>query len=119
MKMALCDRIREDNTRVFMNMGHFASVHTWNGMEFTCVTDDEYALKRKNNNVVDLSWDNNTTEVLVYVPTGNFPGRVMPNEHGFFDGRPMKILQFQEDIGMQSILLVSMEPKAVGIYADE
>ena len=113
--MALKDRISEDVTRVFMNHGHFAEWHTWNGRKFQCVTDDEVALKRKNNNVVDVSWDNNTTETMVYTPVEGFPGRAMPNEHVIFDSRPMKILQVQEDMGMFSILLLSNEPKAVKV----
>ena len=52
--MALSDRIAQDNTRIFMNAGHFAEEHTWNGIPFSCVPDEEAALKRKNNNVVDL-----------------------------------------------------------------
>lgn len=111
--MSLKDKIASDNRRVFMQMGHFAETHTWNGLPFTCVTDDEVALKRKNNNVVDLSWDNNTTETMVYTPVEGFPGRAIPNEHILFDRRPMKVLQVQEDMGMYSILLVSNDPKAV------
>lgn len=113
--MGLKDKIQDDLFRVFMNEDHFASVHTWNGVPFTCVTDEEAALKRKNNNVVDLSWDNNTTETLVYVPVSSFPGRAMPNEHGIFDNRPMKILQVSEDVGMYAILLTSFDSKAVAI----
>lgn len=111
--MALKDRIHADVTRVFMNHGHYAEWHTWNGRKFQCVLDDEAALKRKNNNVVDLSWDNNTTEILVYTPKDLFPGRAMPNEHVIVDSKPMKVLQVQEDMGMYAILLVSYEPKAV------
>lgn len=111
--MALKDRIHADVTRVFMNHGHFAEYHTWNGRRFECVTDEDSALKRKNNNVVDLSWDNNSTETLIYTPKDNFPGRAMPNEHVIFDSRPMKVLQIQEDGGMYAILLVSFDPKAV------
>lgn len=111
--MALKDRIQDDLTRVYMNQEHFGSVHTWNGRPFHCVTDEEAALKRKNNNVVDISWDNNTTETLVYVPVKLWPGRAQPNEHGIFDNKMMKILQVQEDMGMYSILLVANEPKAV------
>lgn len=111
--MALKDRIARDNTRIFMNTGHFAEEHTWNGIPFTCVTDEETALKRKNNNVVDLSWDNNTRETVVYVPAERFPGSAIPNEHIFFDSMPMKILQVQDDMGMLSIVLVAYEPKAV------
>lgn len=111
--MALKDRIHADVTRVFMNHGHFAEYHTWNGRRFECVTDEDSALKRKNSNVVDLSWDNNSTETLIYTPKDNFPGRAMPNEHVIFDSRPMKVLQIQEDGGMYAILLVSFDPKAV------
>lgn len=111
--MALKDRILRDNTRLFMNMDHFADRHTWNGKNIICVVDEDTALKRKNNNVVDLSWDNNTTETLIYAPVEGFPGRVEPNEHVFFDLKPMKILQVQQDMGMYTILLMSLRPKAV------
>lgn len=107
------DRIYDDISRVFMNAGHFAELHTWNGKPFQCVVDEETALKRKNNNVVDLSWDNNTTETLIYTPVEGFPGRALPNEHIIFDRKPMKILQVQEDMGMYTILLMANEPKAV------
>lgn len=111
--MALKDRIHDDIARVFMNHGHFAEYHTWNGRTFQCVVDEETALKRKNNNVVDISWDNNTTETLIYTPVEGFPGRVVPNEHVIFDKKSMRILQVQEDMGMYTILLCSFDPKAV------
>ena len=113
--MALKDRIERDNRAVFTNPGQFASEHTWNGITFTCTTDEEAALKRKNNNVVDISWDNNTRETIVYVTKEDLPGRAMPNEHIFFDNRPMKVLQVNEDMGMLTIVLVANEPKAVGM----
>ena len=111
--MALKDRIEADRRRVFMQMGHFAEAHTWNGVKFMCVTDEEAALKRKNNNVNDVSWDNNTMETIVYVPREDFPGRAIPNEHGFFDNMHMKILQVQDDMGMLAIVLVTNMPRAV------
>ena len=98
--MSLKDRIENDITRVFLNFDHFATDHTWNGKTLRCVTDDEVALKRKNNNVVDMSWDNNTTETVIYAKKDGFPGRLIPNEHIFFDGKPMDILQIQDDMGM-------------------
>lgn len=78
-----------------------------------CVADEEMALKRKNNNVVDMSWDNNSAEVVLYVEKGVFPGHTMPNEHGFYDNKPMKILSVNEDMGMLAIALVAFDPKAV------
>lgn len=111
--MSLKDKIAADNNLVFMNMEHFASRHTWNGIPFICVTDEEAVIKRKNNNVVDLSWDNNTSDMMVYVPKADFPGRALPNEHGIFDKKPMKILQVNEDMGMLTIALTGYESKAV------
>lgn len=107
--MSLVDKIYRDNGNLFVKPGHhhFESEHTWNGKPFCCVTDEEAALKRKNNNVVDISWDNNTTEVLVYVEKKRFPGHAEPNEHGFFDNKPVKILQVNEDMGMLCIVLVA------------
>ena len=97
-----------------MQMNHFASEHTWNGIPFICVTDEEAALKRKNNNVNDISWDNNTMETVVYVPKEDWPGRIVPNEHGFFDNRHMKILQIQDDMDFLTIVLNTVSPKAIG-----
>jgi len=98
-----------------MNIEHFAETHTWNGKAFVCVTDAEIALKRKNNNVVDVSWDNNVSEVLLYTEKSKLPGRALPNEHVIFDMKPMRILQVQEDLGMLTILLASNDPKAVAL----
>ena len=111
--MNLHERYKKDNHRVFMNPKHFAEKHKWDGVEIICVTDDDAALKRKNNNVVDISWDNNTTETLVYVPKDALPGEVYPNTQVFFDNRDMKILQVQKDGDMLSILLVSNVPKMI------
>lgn len=111
--MPLKDMIKDHLKRIYMNMDHFAQWHTWNGRRFPCVTDEETALKRKNNNVVDVSWDNNASETLIYTPVEGFPGRALPNEHVIFDAKPMKILQVQEDMGMYTILLMSNDPKAV------
>ena len=117
--MSLKEQIDADRRRVFMQTDHFAETHTWNGVSFTCVTDEEAALKRKNNNVNDISWDNNTIETLVYVPTEDWPGRhpVVPNEHGYFDDVHMRILQVNEDMGMLCIVLTTNSPKAVA-YED-
>lgn len=110
--MALKDRVLADLLRVFINAEHFATTHNWNGMDFLCVTDEEAALKRKNNSTVDISWNNNTRETLVYVAKTEFPGAAEANLQGLFDGTPMKILQVQEDMGMLAILLVANYVKA-------
>lgn len=115
--MSLAERIDRDIGRLFIREGHghFESTHTWNGKPFLCVTDEEAALKRKNNNVVDIAWDNNTSEVLVYVAKDVFPGRAEPNERGFFDGRTVNILQVNEDMGMLAILMATNYAKDVSV----
>ncbi len=111
--MALKDMIQDHRAKVFMNPNHFATTHTWNGRPFTCVVDDDEALKRKNNNVNDISWDNNHQETFIYVRDEDWPGRKVPNEHGWFDNRQYKIEQIHMNMGVLGILLVSIQPKPV------
>lgn len=111
--MALKDRIAEDINRIFMQMDHFAEKHYWNGVEITCVPDDEESLKRKNNNVNDISWDNNTRMVLIHTPLDAFPGgrEPEPNTHVMFDKRPMKVLDIQHNMGLLDITLTALDPR--------
>lgn len=111
--MSLFDKIQRDNHLVYQRKDQMASDHTWNGIPFTTVPDEETALKRKNNNVVDISWDNNTTETILYVCKEDFPGRAEPNQHGFLDGKSVKILQVNEDMGMLTILFTANVAKVV------
>ena len=111
--MALKDRIAEDIDRIFMQMDHFAETHYWNGFEITCVPDDEESLKRKNNNVNDISWDNNTRVILIHTPLADFPGgrEPEPNTHVMYDKRPMKVLDVQHNMGLLDILLTALDPR--------
>lgn len=112
--MALKDRIAVDVHRVFMRMDHFGETHYWNGEEITCIPDEEEALKRKNNNVNDISWDQNTRNMLIHTPLDDFPGgEPEPNTHVFFDRRPMKVLSVDRAMGMLHIMLVALDPREV------
>lgn len=112
--MALKDRIAVDVHRIFMQKDHFAETHYWNGVEITCIPDEEEALKRKNNNVNDISWDNNTRNVLIHTPIDDFPGsKPEPNTHVIFDRKPMKVLSAESAIGMFHIELVALDPREV------
>ena len=111
--MALADRILADRKKVFLREDQYAKWHTWNGKRFLCVTDEDEALKRKNNNVNDISWDNNTSEVLIYVAEEDFPGRAEPNTYGYYDGKYMRILQVGNDEGMLQIMLVTNTGRSV------
>lgn len=111
--MALKDRIADDIDRIFMQQDHFAETHYWNGYAITCVPDDEESLKRKNNNVNDISWDNNTRQILIHTPLATFPGgrEPEPNTHVMFDKRPMKVLDIQHNMGLLDILLTALDPR--------
>ena len=115
--MALKDRIAADIHTVFMNMDHFAETHYWNGQEITCVPDEEMALKRKNNNVNDISWDNNTREILIFTPLDDFPGGEIPepNTQVLFDKRTMWIKNVAHHMGMIEISLVARDPREIVI----
>ena len=111
--MALKDMIQDHRAKVFMNPNHFATTHTWNGRPFTCVVDDDEALKRKNNNVNDISWDNNTRSILIHTPLADFPGgkEPEPNTHVHFDKKPFKVLDVVTNGGVIGISLTAIDPR--------
>lgn len=111
--MSLNDLIETHNTELFMNHEHFAEWHTWNGVRIQTVVDEETALKRKNNNVNDISWDNNVSETLIYTPVKGFPGKPKINTMVVYDGKSMLVRQSQEDMGMYTIVLTSQEAKVL------
>ena len=101
--MALKDRIPRDNYKVFMNLDHFGEEHTWNGVTIECVEDDTEALKRKNNNVNDLSWDNDVVDKVIFVPEDSLPSRAQPNEFVIYDGIQMRISSYSQSSGVSSL----------------
>lgn len=104
--MALKDLVLDHNHRVFMNMDHFGETHYWNGVEFICVPDDAEALKRKNNNVNDISWQENTRQILIHTPLDTFPEPMIePNTQVIYDTHQMKVLDVHVNKGMLDILL--------------
>lgn len=111
--MSLKDRIANDIDRCFMRMDHFAETHYWNGQEIVCVMDEEELLKRKNNNVNDISWDNNTRTILIHTPLKGFPGgrEPEPNTHVTFDDRLMKVLDVAHNMGLLGITLTIPDPR--------
>lgn len=112
--MSLRERIHADVNRIFENLQHFAEVHYWNGAEITCVPDEEEALKRKNNNVNDISWDNNMRTILIHVAAEGFPGgEPEPNTQITFDLKPMKVLDVAHNMGMYDILLTVADPRRI------
>lgn len=96
-----------------MRMDHFAETHYWNGLPITCVPDEEEALKRKNNNVNDISWDNNMRSLLIHTPLASFPGgkEPEPNTQVMFDNRPMTVLEVVHNMGVLGIYLISRDPR--------
>ena len=111
--MALKDRIPRDIHKIFMNEDHFANVHTWNGVPFVTVKDDDEALKRKNNNAVDVSWDGNTIDRVLYVPEDSLPARATPNTTVILDNVQMRVVDVIDAIGMKEIHLTLHDAKAV------
>ena len=108
--MALRDRIKDDIDRVFMNPDHFAEMHTLGDTEVLCIIDSEEELKRKNNNVSDISFDSNTDTIMVFIKAeeclramGGHEPRA--NMTVYFDRRERRLLKVEEDGGMYGLLL--------------
>lgn len=111
--MSLNDRILEDIDRVFLNVEQFATEHLWEKTTILCVLDDEEALKRKNNNVVDIAWDNTTVDVMVYAKESEFPKRPIPQQTVLFDRYQWTVQQVGDNMGMLAVLLSRKASKAV------
>ena len=96
-----------------MRMDHFAETHFWNGIPITCIPDEEEALKRKNNNVNDISWDNNMRQLLIHTPLETFPGgrEPEPNTQVMFDNKPMTVLEVVHNMGVLGIYLIARDPR--------
>ncbi len=113
--MALKDRIRRDNHSIFMNEDHFAGEHTWNGIPFVCLPDDTEALKRKNNNVNDISWQENTLDKVLFVPEDSLPAKARVNEFVILDGVQMRVSDVIDAIGMKEVHLTVPYAKEVAM----
>lgn len=113
--MALRDRVANDIGRCFLRAQHFAETRHWNGVPILCVPDEEMALKRKNNNVSDISWDNNTRSVVLHTPLEGFPGgrEPEPNTHVMLDNRQMRVVSVAVNMGVLDITLSAADPMEV------
>lgn len=109
--MAFKDRLQHDLDAVIFNVDSTGEYHTWNRHTIRCHVDEETALRRKNENVIDVGWDNTTTEKVIYASVEGFPSRPVPGMNVFFDDRPYRVLQAQDDMGMYTILIVATAPK--------
>ena len=109
--MSLKSRVKQDISKCFMRLDHFGEIHYWNGYEITCVPDEEEALKRKNNNVNDISWDNNNRQMIINTPVEGFPGEPEPNTNIMFDRKAMRILAVDHNMGVYGIHLLALDPR--------
>ncbi len=109
--MSLHDRLEADINRVFLNETQFATWHSWEGTQILCVVDNDLALKRKNNNVVDISWDPNSTEILLYAKESDFARKPHPQQTVMFDRTQYTVMQVSGDAGILEILLSGREGK--------
>lgn len=111
--MSFKERVERDIGRCFMRQDHFAETHYWNGQEIICIPDEEESLKRKNNNVNDISWQENTRNLLIHTPLASFPGgkEPEPNTQVMFDRKPMRVLDVVHNMGMLGIYLTSRDPR--------
>ena len=112
--MSLTERIAVDIHRVFMNEDQFCETHYWNGTPIKCIPDEEEAIKRKNNNVNDISWDNNSRSLIIHTPLEGFPGgEPEPNTHVVYDKKPMRVLVVNHNMGMLDITLSAFDPREI------
>lgn len=105
--MALVDRVQGDIARVLMNQGQFATVHTWNSQQITCVVDNDSMQKRKVGGLKDISYDMNSGERLIFVPMDQLDKEPCPEESVLFDGSLWNVVACVPDMGLYEVHLSS------------
>lgn len=105
--MSFRESIKQDIGAVFMCTDEFAEEHIWNGTRIVCVIDVDTELKRKNNNVLDISWDNNREEINVFVPVMQLAQKPRVNGEILLDGNSYRVMNVDEDMGLYMIALTA------------
>lgn len=103
--MSLRENIFSDISTVFMRDDEFAEDHIFNGKLIRCMVDQDSNLKRKNNNVLDISWDTNRTELHLYIPDSQLDTRPEINTEVLLDGESWRILSCDAEMGMYVVTL--------------
>lgn len=113
--MPLQDRLEADARRILESTEQFATEHLWDRRPIICVVDNHTALKRKNNNVIDISWDNDSEEILLYVHESQFKGMSRPRSQQtvLFDKTIMTVSQVSLDEGVYEMILTTRKARDV------
>ena len=113
MIMSFKEAAAQDIDAVFMNVDEFADVHEWEGKSIICLIDVDTELKRKNNNVLDISWDNNRDEIHVFVSKTQLEHKPIINNDILLDGDSYRVMSVEEDMGMYVISLTAQTARWV------
>lgn len=104
--MTLRENIQNDISEVFMRDDEFAEDHVYNGKVIRCIIDQDADLKRKNNNVLDINWDNNHAQIHLFVGDDQLDARPEINTEVLLDGQSWRVMICDYEMGMYVITLV-------------
>ncbi len=99
--MSFKEMLKSDIENVFLNTDEFASTHTIEGKEITCIFDDEALRERQSGSELGVS----ESDVLIFAHTDDLPSKKGAGEHVNVDGIEYIVNTWDENMGMTQIAL--------------
>lgn len=95
------DMVKTDILKVFINVDEFGEVHTVEGKAIPIVVDNDELKERQSGQDIAVA----ESSTLFYARTRDLPRRRPAGESMNIDGRECLIDDWQEDMGMSTIVL--------------
>lgn len=95
------DMVKADRIEVFLNIDEFGEIHTVEGKPIQIVIDNDELKERQSGQDIAIA----ESSTLFYARTEDLPRRRPAGESMNIDGRECLIDDWQEDMGMSTIVL--------------
>lgn len=93
--------LKFDIENVFMNTDELAAKHYIEGVEITCIVDDEALRERQSGSELGVS----ESSLLIFAHTSDLPYKKGAGEHINLDGREYIVDTWDENLGITQIAL--------------
>lgn len=95
------DMVKADRIEIFLNIDEFGEIHTVEGNPIQIVIDNDELKERQSGQDIAIA----ESSTLFYARTEDLPRRRPAGESMNIDGRECLIDDWQEDMGMSTIVL--------------
>ncbi|CDG37250.1 hypothetical protein CTHBC1_2667 [Acetivibrio thermocellus BC1] len=87
--------------QIFLNLDHFAELHTVEGQEIKVVLDDDKLVERQGGAELGVA----EADLLMYAKASDLPPRKAPGSAINIDGREYIVTDWREDMGLATVAL--------------